>query len=196
MSGHKPAEILAVQPDFIKYAGIAASLTPGRNNGFLNMLNVIKQKTKQLAGITTDTDTNSNSNDNTSSNSNSSSINSNNSNTITSIQETRTEKVTSVVENPIDVHLGGPVAVSIQKKLALLKPTKLEIVDDSSKHAGHQATNELRSGETHFTVTIVADCFNNLSRVQRHQMVYTLLKQELSEGVHALSINAKTPQEM
>mmetsp|Transcript_22280 Transcript_22280/g.66871 ORF Transcript_22280/g.66871 Transcript_22280/m.66871 type:complete len:267 (+) Transcript_22280:118-918(+) len=51
LTGASPAEVQNVDPAFIRDAGIAASLTPGRNNGFVNMLNVIKRKTAALAGI-------------------------------------------------------------------------------------------------------------------------------------------------
>jgi sulfur transfer protein SufE len=48
LSGSSPKEILTVEPDFIEQLGLKQSLTPSRNNGFLNMLNHMKQSTLDL----------------------------------------------------------------------------------------------------------------------------------------------------
>ncbi|GMH54536.1 hypothetical protein TrRE_jg13058 [Triparma retinervis] len=44
LSGCTPEEVRGVDPGFISRSGIEQSLTPGRNNGFLNMIQVMKDK--------------------------------------------------------------------------------------------------------------------------------------------------------
>jgi BolA protein len=74
-----------------------------------------------------------------------------------------------------------------------LAPTALEIIDDSAKHAGHAGARA--GGESHFTVRIVSDGFRGKNAVARHRMVYAALKPLLDEGLHALAIEAKAPDE-
>lgn len=89
------------------------------------------------------------------------------------------------------------VSESIRQKLCdALHPTEIKVVDDSWKHAGHASAKNLRSGETHFAVTVISSEFENVPLVRRHQMVYRLLKKELDEGVHALQLVTKTPKEI
>lgn len=72
-------------------------------------------------------------------------------------------------------------------------PQRLDIVDESHKHAGHEGA---RSGGGHFNVMIVADAFAGHTPIQRHRMIYTALGEELKQAIHALSIKAYTPTEI
>ncbi|KAF6263744.1 hypothetical protein COO60DRAFT_1488243 [Scenedesmus sp. NREL 46B-D3] len=49
LSGCSPAEILSLQPGFIEMLGLKQSLTPSRNNGFLNMFLKMQKLTLGLA---------------------------------------------------------------------------------------------------------------------------------------------------
>jgi len=85
-------------------------------------------------------------------------------------------------------------AERIRRKLtAGLAPDRLEVVDDSHRHAGHAGADP--AGETHFRVAVVAAAFAGKSRVDRQRMIHALLAEELAERVHALSIAARTPEE-
>lgn len=70
-------------------------------------------------------------------------------------------------------------------------PEICEIVDDSSKHAGHAGARP--EGETHYSVHIVAEKFRGLSRVQSQRLVLTALQPEFDTGLHALSLKASAP---
>ncbi len=72
-------------------------------------------------------------------------------------------------------------------------PQRLDIVDDSHKHAGHEGA---RGGGGHFNITIVAAAFAGQTALQRHRMIYTALGEELKQAIHALSIKAYTPGEI
>jgi BolA protein len=73
-----------------------------------------------------------------------------------------------------------------------LKPTLLEIIDNSAAHAGHAGA---RKSGGHYNVTIVSAAFENKTLVQRHQLIYAALGDMMKEEIHALGINALTPTE-
>jgi len=80
----------------------------------------------------------------------------------------------------------------IEEKLrTTFSPMALSVEDDSSKHAGHAGARP--GGQTHYTVSIVAEAFRNKSRVESHRLVYESLSGMFDEGLHALAINAKAP---
>lgn len=90
--------------------------------------------------------------------------------------------------------LKGPVATEIEARLrAALNPQQLDVIDDSEKHRGHAGHDG--SGESHFTVEIVADRFVGETRVSRQRLVNTALADLLRDKVHALAIKARAPGE-
>ncbi|KAI0699259.1 bola-like protein-domain-containing protein [Cytidiella melzeri] len=92
----------------------------------------------------------------------------------------------------------GPVEVSIRDKLkTLLQPSELVVTNDSWQHRHHAAMRASGggSGETHFSVNIVSDAFKGKSTIQRHRMIHAALSDEFAQGLHALSLKTKTPEE-
>jgi BolA protein len=88
----------------------------------------------------------------------------------------------------------GAIIDAIQDKLtAAFQPIRLEIVDDSARHAGHAGARE--GGESHLNVTIESAAFAGTPRVARQRMVYHALAEELAGPVHALSVKALAPGE-
>jgi BolA family transcriptional regulator, general stress-responsive regulator len=84
------------------------------------------------------------------------------------------------------------VAERIEQKLrAALSPSKLELRDDSARHAGHAHGGV----ESHFDLTIEAASFAGLTRVARQRLVMGALSDELAGPVHALAIHATAPGE-
>lgn len=71
-------------------------------------------------------------------------------------------------------------------------PELLEITDDSSKHAGHAGAAP--GGETHYTVKIISEAFEGLSRVQLQRAINMVLGPEFESGLHALSLKASAPK--
>ena len=73
-----------------------------------------------------------------------------------------------------------------------LQPEKLEIIDESAKHAGHAGA---ASGGGHFIIHIVSTVFNGKSLIQRHRLVYDAVDDIMHTEIHALSIQAASPEE-
>jgi BolA family transcriptional regulator, general stress-responsive regulator len=74
---------------------------------------------------------------------------------------------------------------------AHLAPVRLVIRDDSAAHAGHAGARE----GGHFSVVVVSEQFAGRTRMQRHQLVYAAVSDLMRTDIHALSIQAMTPQE-
>ena len=88
----------------------------------------------------------------------------------------------------------GSVSDSLRRKLiTAFAPERLQIDDDSARHAGHAGSHP--GGESHFNVVIEAAAFEGVGRVQRQRMVYAAVAEELAGPVHALSVKALAPGE-
>ncbi|KAI2641101.1 bola protein [Xylaria nigripes] len=91
-----------------------------------------------------------------------------------------------------------PMEDAIRTKITeALKPSRLEIYNDSHKHAHHQAMQGSTSKETHFRLVITSESFQSKMQPARHRLVYGLLHDEMAAegGVHALQLRTMTPEE-
>ena len=82
---------------------------------------------------------------------------------------------------------------TIKQKLTSLNPEKIEIIDESSKHIGHEGA---KNGGGHFLLTIVSSNFDKKSTIERHRIIYDALGKMVGRDIHALSIKAYTPEEI
>jgi BolA protein len=85
------------------------------------------------------------------------------------------------------------VADDIKARLSALSPLRLELLDESAKHAGHAGARP--GGNTHWKLTIVSAAFTGNSTVARHRMIYDALGELMQNPIHALSISARAPGE-
>jgi stress-induced morphogen len=69
---------------------------------------------------------------------------------------------------------------------------QLKIIDNSSKHHGHLEVSN-KTGITHVHICLVSDLFENMSLLERHRFLFSILKRF---NLHAIEIVAKTFKEM
>jgi len=74
-----------------------------------------------------------------------------------------------------------------------LQPEMLEIEDESRLHAGHAGA---RDGRGHFRVTVISPAFAGLSRIARHRLVFEALDELMETDIHALAVQAFSPDEV
>lgn len=90
----------------------------------------------------------------------------------------------------------GPLQQAMEEKLgATFTPERMEVINESHLHAGHQGGAMDGTGETHFRVRLVSTAFAGKSRVDRHRAINEVLAAELAGGVHALALELAAPGE-
>ncbi|KAK4575593.1 hypothetical protein RGQ29_026522 [Quercus rubra] len=200
LSGRPVNEVIRVSPDFAVLLGLQQSLTPSRNNGFLNMLRLMQKKALQLA-VEAEKGENSRSNSDLGVEETPVGV-SNSGLKVDSRDGNVNVELDSAVggeRNPVQSSNSGGLGsrgTRIKEKLEReLNPVAIEVEDISYQHAGHAGVRG-SDGETHFNLKVVSKEFDGKSLVKRHRLVYGLLQDELQSGLHALSIVAKTPSEV
>ncbi|WP_428423823.1 BolA family protein [Methylibium sp.] len=95
-------------------------------------------------------------------------------------------------EIPAAATVSPPTAAELEAALqAALAPQSLRVSDDSHQHAGHAGAREGR----HFSVYLVSQRFDGLSRLARHRLVYDAVALWMPHGIHALALTTLTPIE-
>lgn len=84
-------------------------------------------------------------------------------------------------------------AEKMRARLAALEPVSLEIIDESHEHAGHAGA---RDGGGHYVLRIASVQFVGKNRTARHRMIYSTLGEMMKRDIHALNIQAHTPDEI
>jgi BolA protein len=97
---------------------------------------------------------------------------------------------------PLDIGMPAHYAIIVQlqfriesKLRDLLAPLVLEVINESSEH------NVPPGSESHFKVVVVSAAFAGKSLVERHRLVYEALSDEFRDGLHALSVTSRSPEE-
>ena len=158
-----------MNPEFIKIARIDQSLTPGRNNGFLNMLQTMKRKAAELDEAAR---------------------NGTGSTTMHDDETSSSDDGATDDEAAADGDAQGPKYTAITQALQALKPELITLVDTSDLNGSAEGK------ETHFELSIVASAFEGLNVIKRQQLIFLILFDLMSE-IKGLQIASMfTPEEV
>ena len=80
----------------------------------------------------------------------------------------------------------------IRESLEKLSPSCIEIEDEGHLHIGHAGA---KSGG-HFKLNIVSESFKDKSTIERHKIIYKCLNGLMNTEIHAISIKAKSKDEV
>jgi len=72
-------------------------------------------------------------------------------------------------------------------------PETLGVEDESYLHEGHAGAKD---GRGHFRVLIIAEIFEGKTMIERHRMIYRVLDDMMRLDIHAIAIDAWSPDEL
>lgn len=216
LTGCSPETVIRLDPEWISQMGLQQSLTPSRNNGFLNMFKLMQQKSLQLlmardrgvqsgeasaSAAPSPSPAEAASAGGSPSEAPQSTVAASAAPSQPSVSAPAQPAVSSngCGTYPASSSSSTPVRDSMHAKIkTALSPSELDIIDESSQHAGHAAMRHGHAGaggETHFRILVTSSDFEGLNTMKRHRLIYQLLKDELAGSVHALSLVTRAPSE-
>ncbi len=75
----------------------------------------------------------------------------------------------------------------------VMTPEQITILIEA--HLGDCEVTVVSADNTHFEATVISGAFAGVRPLQRHQMVYAALGDKMGGDIHALTIQALTPEE-
>ncbi len=72
-------------------------------------------------------------------------------------------------------------------------PTELQERIRAALPGAEVTVDDLTGGGDHFRAEVVSERFGGLSRIEQHQLVYSIFGAEIGGPIHALSIKTSTP---
>ncbi|NJO79313.1 MAG: BolA family transcriptional regulator [Cyanobacteria bacterium RM1_2_2] len=78
----------------------------------------------------------------------------------------------------------------------MVSPSQVEAMIKTGLPDAQVQVQDLTGGGDHYQIVVVSNLFEDKRSVQRHQLVYRALQQEMaSEAIHALTMKTYTPNE-
>ncbi|KHN68816.1 BolA-like protein [Ordospora colligata OC4] len=68
----------------------------------------------------------------------------------------------------------------------------MEITNTSPDHKGHLDSSKTNTAETHFSIKIKSETFNQMKISDRHRLVHTALDDAFENGLHAIEIDCES----
>jgi BolA protein len=81
----------------------------------------------------------------------------------------------------------------IRRLKKAFEPENLGVEDESHMHAGHEGAKD---GRGHYRVLIISTIFDGKPMIERHRMIYRALEDMMRLDIHALAIDAWSPDEL
>ena len=73
------------------------------------------------------------------------------------------------------------------------KPEELQDRIEQALPGARAQVQDLTGGGDHFRAAVVSERFDGLSRIEQHQLVYSVFGDEIGGPIHALSLKTSTP---